>query len=438
MQDIRSTIRPATPSTTQSWLLPWMLMAVLTLNILDRQVINVLGPAIGRDLQLSDSQMGLLGGLAFAVVYFVFGFPWGWLADRPRVSRVWVISGALGVWSAMTAACGLAPGYAQLLLARMGVAAGEAGCAPAAQSLIAEAAPRDRLARAMSIFGMGIPVGAFLGKTLGGLLTDAFGWRSAFLIVGAPGVLLAAVLLLVLKDPRMSGMTTTVVRPPSSFRQAAREILRSRTIIYIILASMVGGGLVAGGSFWGMMHFQRNLGMTPGQAGLYLGIQAGAAGIIGALGGGWLADGLAVRRARRYLLPAIVGMAASPPLLFFGWRTDSWPLAIVLMLLPTVFSNIAYGGMSAATQRLLSPNVRGSVSAIMTMIGTLAGIGIGITAFGVVSDLVRTRLPAGLPPSESVRVVLMGSAFLYLLPAFFYWRASRNLEAELSRFEAAE
>lgn len=129
---------------TRPWLMAWPLMVVLTLNILDRQVINVLGIEIAKDQNLSNSQLGLVGGLAFSGVYFIFGFPWGWIADRPQVSRVWVIPASLTIWSSMTALCGFASGFGHLLLTRMGVAPGEAGCGPAAHSLIAESAPKAK------------------------------------------------------------------------------------------------------------------------------------------------------------------------------------------------------------------------------------------------------------------------------------------------------
>ncbi|WP_068875538.1 MFS transporter [Phenylobacterium sp. CCH9-H3] len=419
------------------WLMAWMLMAVLTLNILDRQVINVLGNEIGKDLNLTDSQLGLVGGLAFSMVYFVFGFPWGWIADRPKVSRVWVISASLTIWSTMTALCGAASGYGYLLLARMGVAAGEAGCGPAAHSLIAESAPKAKLAQALAIFGLGIPIGAFLGKSIGGVLSDLFGWRSAFFLVGTPGVLLAIGLLFILRDPRHQDRARAASFPRPGVLQAAREVLRSRTIIYLMLGSTVMGALVSVGSFWGMMHFQRNLGMTAGQAGLWLGVQGGLTGIFGTLGGGWIADRLAARNPRHYMTPGIIGMLLTPPMLVFAWWTDKWWLALILMIFPTMFDNLSYGGVAAATQRLLSPNVRATASALMAMVGTLVGAGIGVTAFGVLSDVIREALPASAPPHQSVRYALMGAAISFLIPAFFYWRASKHVQREIQEFERA-
>lgn len=431
------TSRAGITATTRPWLMAWMLMVVLTLNVLDRQVINVLGNEISRELSLSDSQLGFVAGLAFSMVYFVFGFPWGWIADRPKVSRVWVISASLAIWSAATAFCGAVHSYSQLLLARMGVAAGEAGCGPAAHSLIAETAPRAKLAQALAIFGLGVPIGAFLGKSIGGVLSDAFGWRSAFFMVGTPGILLAIGLLVILRDPRRHVSFVPPKQKPG-VRQAFREILRSRTVLYLMCGSTMMGALVSVGSFWGMMHFQRNLGMTPGEAGLWLGLQGGLTGIFGTLGGGWIADKLAARSPRHYMTPGIIGMALTPTMLVFAWWTDQWWLALLLMIFPTMFDNLSYGGVSAATQRLLSPNVRGTASALMAMVSTLVGATLGVTAFGVLSDVIREGLPASAPPHQSVRYILMLQAICFLIPAFFYWRASKHVERELVAFEINE
>ncbi|MCR5876784.1 MFS transporter [Phenylobacterium sp. J426] len=171
------------------------LLLVMILNVLDRQVINVLAEPIKQELGLTDTQLGLLTGLAFALFYNVVGIPLGRLADNARTNRVTLISASLAVWSGMTALCGAAQSFGHILLARIGVAAGEAGCVPPAHSLIADTVPLAKRARALAIFGLGVPIGALLGKAMGGVLADAFGWRSAFFIVGIPGILLAAVLL---------------------------------------------------------------------------------------------------------------------------------------------------------------------------------------------------------------------------------------------------
>lgn len=412
----------------------WLLTVVLAILVVDQQVFNVLGNQIGRDLHLSDSQLGFIGGLGFSIVFFAFGFPWGWLADQPKTSRVWVISATVAIFSSMTAVCGLAGSYSHLLVARMGMAAGEAGCAPAAQSLIVDSTPKAKLARALAMFGLGIPIGAGLAKALGGVLSDLFGWRSAYFIVGVPGLLLSVALPFFLRDPRRHGTAIARARKPSLV-QAARELLRSRTIVYLTIGTTVTSALVTGASFWGLMHFQRNLGMTAGQAGLSLGLLRLCTGVFGKLSGGWLADRMAAKNPRHYMTPAIIGMLLTPPMLIFAWRTNQPWIALSLLLFPTMFDNINYGGVTAATQRLLSSNVRTMATAVISMVGTLAAATLGVTAFGLASDVVRAHLPMGAHPNESIRYVLMGAAVAYLVPAFCFWRASLNIGDELDRLE---
>jgi len=416
----------------RAWAMVWALMVVLALNVVDRQMIGLLGQPLSKDLGLSDSQLGVLGGIAFAGSYALASLPWGWLADRPGVGRMTALSAALAIWSTATALCGAAQNFGHILLGRMGVAAGEAGCMPAAQALIAEAIPPAKLARAMAIFGLGIPLGAFVGRAGGGLLTDLFGWRSAFLLVGAPGILLAVVLLVVFKNP-----VRLTVRPASkpSLRKALTEVVRSRAIIYSAVANIFTSAIAAIIAFWGMVHFQRNLGLSAGQAGLWYGIQAGATGVIGVLLGGWIADKLAQHRPRHYMTPGLWGQLIAPLLLVAAWWSDLWWVALLLTTLPVMGDNLAYAGSAAATQRLLTSDVRASATSIIALVVTLAGPGAGLTLFGVVSDLIRVNLPAGTPPSESVRYTLMGAGLLAFIPAFFFWLAGREMEKDLARIE---
>lgn len=422
----------AEPVNRSTWLLVSCLAIVLAFNVIDRQMMSLLGASVSRDLGLSDTQLGLLGGLGFSLVYCLFGVPWGWLSDHPRANRVAVISAALAVWSGATAISGMAQNFVQMLLARMGVAAGEAGCTPAAHALIAETVPRSRLAFAMAVFGLGIPLGAVVGRMGGGILTDLFGWRSTFLLVGVPGVLFAIFLAFAFRNV---SKVRPVQREKLILRPAIAEILRSRTQIHIMLAKSLDSALASIIGFWGMAHFQRNLGLTPGEAGFWLGLQAGLTGLVGSVVGGWIADRLALQRPKRYFTPAVVGCLVSPPLLFFAWWTNQWWLALMLIVIPTMCNDLAYGGPAAATQRLLSSNVRASATAILATVMTLLGSGLGLTLAGVASDVVQYFLPSDARPSESVRYVLMGTSPFFLLTAFFFWRAGRNIEDELGRLE---
>lgn len=195
-------------------LILWILLIVYIFNFLDRQIVNILAEPIKQDLNLSDTQLGLMTGLAFALFYTVLGIPIARYADRPTTNRVGLISVALLVWSGMTAICGVAQNFVQLLLARIGVGVGEAGCTPAAHSLIADMTTPETRPAAISFYSLGIPIGGLLGLVLGGQLADAFGWRLAFVVVGLPGVMLAGLVWLLLRDPRM-GATATALRNTS-------------------------------------------------------------------------------------------------------------------------------------------------------------------------------------------------------------------------------
>ena len=416
-----------------AWLLIIALTMVLAINIIDRQMMTVLAFAIGTDLKLSDSQLGVLGGIAFSASYFIFSLPWGWLADRSKANRVWVVSAALATWSAATALCGLTQSYTQLLLARMGVAAGEAGCTAPSKALIAELVPKSRLAWALSIWALGMPLGVLIGRPLGGYLAQIGDWKSAFLIVGVPGILFALLLTVVFRNYGSAHRVAASDISRPAVREALHQILRSRTLVYITLADIVMGALAMSAAFWGMMHFQRNLGLSAFDSGLWLGLLAGLSGIAGNLIGGWAADRFAAVRAAHYMKPAIIGMVLVTPFMFLAWSINTWWLAMLLLFVPYMADNLAVGGVSAAGQRLLSPRVRATATSMLGMVTFLLGPGLGVTLFGFVSDFVHAHFAA--TAQQSLRWTLMGSALLYLVPAVLYWLAGRHVEGELARFE---
>ena len=212
----------------------WVLLVVYTLNFLDRQILNILAEPIKGELGLSDTQLGLLAGPAFAVFYAVLGIPIARYADRSTTNRVSLISVSLAIWSGMTVLCGFAQNFWQLALARIGVGVGEAGCTPSAHSLISDAVAPEKRASAIAFYGMGVPIGTLLGLVIGGVVNDIWGWRAALMLVGAPGLLLALILPLLLRDPRrfglMKGEAAVVGPPPIPVRKAVAEIDRKSVV----------------------------------------------------------------------------------------------------------------------------------------------------------------------------------------------------------------
>ena len=412
----------------------WTLLVVYILNFLDRQIVTILAEGIKRDLGLSDTQIGLMTGLAFALFYTFLGLPIARYADRPGSNRVGLISLALAVWSAMTALCGLAQNYTQLLLARIGVGVGEAGCTPAAHSLISDSVPAEKRSSAMSFYGLGIPIGALLGMIIGGWMAEHFGWRNAFFAVGAPGILLAFIVPLLIKDPRkMAGYVDQHAHNRIDMRAAIKELAASPCFWMIAIASSVTAFLGYGKGVWVVILFQRSHGLSPAETGLLLGVVLGLAGILGTYLGGWLADRYGRRNPGHVLSAPAIGMAIAAPILFMGYLATSWHWAIALLLVPTILNSFYYGPTFAAAHSIVSPQARATASAVLIFLQNLIGLGLGPLFFGMLSDQFKPY--AG---TESVRWVLYGAAWLGLIPALFYWLASRRLAGEVREQREAE
>ena len=266
--DNSQTATAAKPTITNPKLLLFILLLVYILNFLDRQIVNILAEPIKRDLGLSDTQLGLLAGPAFAVFYAVLGIPIARYADKARTNRVWLISVCLAIWSAMTAICGVAQNFLQLALARIGVGVGEAGCTPAAHSLIADSVPPEKRSSAIAFFGLGIPIGGLLGLIIGGVVNDQYGWRAALMLVGAPGILLALVLPLLIRDPRRCAdsaqfdTTASSAKTALSIKEAVREVFASKAYLYVFIAASFTAFLSYGKGLWTISFFIRSHGLS--------------------------------------------------------------------------------------------------------------------------------------------------------------------------------
>jgi MFS transporter, Spinster family, sphingosine-1-phosphate transporter len=406
----------------------WVLLVVYILNFLDRQIVNILAEPIARDLGLSDTQIGLMTGLAFALFYAVLGIPIARYADAPQSNRVGLISVSLAVWSGMTVLCGVAQNFVQLLLARIGVGVGEAGCTPAAHSLITDTVAPDKRASAIAFYGLGIPIGGLLGMVIGGLVADAYGWRSAFIVVGLPGLLMALVVWFTMREPRrhgaMAASAATATR--ATFKEALAEIRQSKAFVPLTIGAGSVAFLSYGKGVWTTIFFQRTHDLSPGEVGLFLGIGYGIAGVIGTWLGGWLADRYGRRDARHYLTGPIISMVIGAPLLFWAYSIEDWRFALVILFLPTIANTLYYGPAYACAQSLVGPRARAVAASLIVFAQNLIGLGLGPLFFGFLSEQLKPM--AG---EDSVRWVLYGAAFLGVVPAYFFWRASRHLNAEM-------
>ncbi|MCE2728510.1 spinster family MFS transporter [Sphingorhabdus sp.] len=428
----RTAVRSGGLAITNPKIMLFALLLVYILNFLDRQIVNILAEPIKGELGLSDTQLGLLAGPAFAVFYAVLGIPIARYADNAKTNRVWLISICLAVWSGMTAICGFAQNFAQLALARIGVGVGEAGCTPAAHSLIADSVPPEKRSSAIAFFGLGIPIGGLLGLIIGGIVNDQYGWRIALMLVGMPGILLAFLLPLIIRDPRRCADSAhfntadSPVKAKLSIKDAVREVFASKAYLYVFIAASFTAFLSYGKGLWTISFFIRSHGLSTTEAGLAMAVALGISGIIGTWLGGKMADVFGKRDKRQILTLPAIGMAIAAPILFAGYWAEDWRIAVALLILPTILNSAYYGPAYGCVQGLVRPEARAIAASLVVFGQNLIGLGMGPLLFGVLSDWLQPM--AG---DESVRWVLYGAAWLGLIPAFFFWRASLRLNAEL-------
>ncbi len=326
-----------------------MLVLVYTFNFIDRQIVGILAVPIKADLGLTDTQLGLMGGLAFALFYTALGIPIAMLADRSN--RTWIMTVALVVWSAMTAVCGYAQNFWQLFLARLGVGVGEAGGVAPAYSIVADYFPPQQRARALGVYSFGVPIGSALGIVFGGLIAHHIDWRMAFIVVGVAGVLLAPIFKMVVREPprgRYDGAKGAGT--PVSFREAMRVLVSKRAFWGISFgaaaSSMMGYGLF----FWLPSFFVRSHGMTLLDASLYFGAILLVGGMVGIWMGGWLADRFGAARRRMYAVGAVT--------------SDSLAVSFALFLVPTALGLVWLGPVLSAIQHIVPPGMRATASAV--------------------------------------------------------------------------
>ena len=417
---------------SSSKMILWTLLVVYILNFLDRQIVAILAEPMKAEFGLTDTQLGLLAGPAFAVFYAVLGIPIARYADKAGTNRVWLISLSLAIWSGMTAVCGFAQSFLQLALARVGVGIGEAGCTPAAHSLIADSVPPEKRSSAIAFYGLGIPIGGLLGLIIGGIVNDLYGWRAAFMIVGAPGILLAFVIPKLIRDPRdtTDAMSVSSSAPPATpavtVSEATREIFASKAYLYIFIAASFTAFLSYGKGLWTISFFIRSHGFSTTEAGLAMAVALGLSGIVGTWLGGKVADVFGARDKRHLLTLPAIGMTIAAPLLFAGYWADDWRVAVALLIVPTILNSAYYGPAYGCVQGLVRREAR-AVAASMVVFGqNLIGLGLGPLLFGILSDALQP-----VAGTDSVRWVLYGAAWLGLIPAFFFWRASLRLNDEL-------
>ena len=401
-----------------------MLLLVYIFNFVDRQILAILAAPIQAELGLSDGQMGLLGGLAFALLYSTLGVPLAWLADR--TSRSWVITGSLVLWSGFTALCGLAQGFWHIFLARVGVGIGEAGGVAPSYAVIADYFPSHRRAFALSIYSLGIPLGSAAGVLAGGYIAASVDWRAAFIAVGCAGILIAPLFKLLVRDRRETPAVADASGDEAQRFRAIVAMLAAKPSFWLLSfgaasSSMLGYGL----AFWLPSLLQRSFGLDLIATSHFIGAILLLGGVAGMLAGGWVADRLGRQdRAWFAYVPACAFIIGVP---FFaaGIYSGNARLAFILFLIPQAMAYVWLGPILSAVQHLVGPAARATAAALFLLINNLIGLGGGIYALGLLSEALTP-----LYGTEALRYSMLYALALYLLAALLMALAGPRLRRD--------
>ena len=403
-----------------------LLTVVYSFNFIDRQLLAILQEAIKADLSLSDSQLGLLTGFAFAVFYVTAGIPIARWADHSN--RRNIVALALFLWSFMTAISGLAQNYIQLLLARIGVGVGEAGGSPPSHSIISDIFPTEKRASALGFYSTGVSFGILFGFLFGGWLNEFFGWRVAFFVVGVPGIALAVLVRFSLREP-LRGMAEqrTVSSGTVTIRQVIKLLWSRISFRHLALAAALNAFVGYSVGSWSASFFIRSHGMTTGELGTWLAMIIGLCGAIGVFFGALLADRLAPRDKRWYVwLPALSCLVIAP---FSAavYLVEQPYVALALLVVPGMLHNVYLGSSLAVTHGMVGLRMRAVSSAILFFIINIIGLGAGPWSVGILSDYLTPSLG-----SEALRnALLLLSPPIMLWSATHFYLASRTLRQDL-------
>jgi predicted MFS family arabinose efflux permease len=388
------------------------------LAAVDRTALAAVLPAIKRDLVLTDTQLGLLTGIAFSAFYALFGLPLAGWADRRN--RRNLLCFAVLFWSLATAATGLARGFVQLAGARMLVAVGEAGGVPAAHSLLSELTPVNRRPMIFAVHSAAAPLGALVGLAGVGILADLFDWRTSFFVLGLAGLPVLGLVALWLPEPRQMAVLAADSTQPSW-----RPLMGNRSFLWLLTGFAFGSFAMAGLLQWLPSYFGRTFHLSLGEAGALFGLAYGIGAVTGMLLGGFFASRLMRRGTVWALWIAALSYVLGGPLLVAALIVDSLPLSLALVTLGTGIASAAYGPAFAMIQTIAEPRMRAKATAISLLVSNLIGAGLGPLAVGMLSD--------AHGGANSLRFALLWLSPALVAPALCYWRAAIAFNLTTSR-----
>ncbi len=403
-----------------------LLFIIGTINFVDRQLLSVLVEPIRAEMDFSDTQFGLLTGLAFGLFYAIMGVPVAMIADR--WNRVKLIATACVVWSGFTAACGLVSNFWQLALMRFGVGTGEAGGTAPAPSVLADYYPPAQRPLVIGLFTLNGPFGVFVGATFGAWAAAHIGWRNAFIVIGIAGILIAPLLVWIVREPARGAMdANTLADDALSFRQCLAMFWRRPSL----RLAMIGSGCAAFTSYgmlnWIPAFLMRTQQMPLDAMATYFGPAAGLTFGVGVLGGGWLVSHRAKTSVRAYgLIPAIATLVLIPTFAT-ALLVDSWQCSLALMLVPMAACAAYVAPALALVQNLTPPRSRATAAAVLMLMFNIVGLGLGPLFAGIVSDFLKPGLG-----DESLRWALMALMPFAAIAGIAQFAMTRHLERDFS------
>lgn len=410
-----------------------VLVFVYILNFLDRQIINILAEPIKQELDLADWQLGLLTGFAFAFFYALAGIPIARLAERSNRSHI--IGVAVGIWSVFTMVCGLANSYIQMLLFRMGVGIGEAGLVPPANSLITDITPREKLASALSIFYLGLPLGSLLGLAFGGVVADLAGWRMAFILAGAPGLLAMLLIFWLVPEPRKA-LTSIQAKQElkSNFSESLVYLKGKRSyVMCVIAAAAISITTYAhqafGPAFYFRVHAQELASMaslfgmkSSSFLGLSFGFMLGVFGVAGLFISGRIADELGKKDPGNYCLVPAIALTLFVPFQIAALMVPSLMLSLVLFGISLFFTSFWFAPVQATIQSVAPKHMRATASSIVLLGINLIGLGLGPLLLGIFSDVFSSMINIDSSLSIQYAMIVMIVFTLISIAALFHAR----------------
>jgi MFS family permease len=400
-----------------------LLLFAYIFNFIDRNIIGVLAVPIREEFGLSDTALSTLG-VAFGVFYAAIAIPIAWAADRK--GRVSIIAAAVALWSLFTAACGAVQNYTQLVVARMGVAVGEAGGIAPSYSLISDYFPREKRSRALAFYSLGIPIGSALGVFFGGWLAAHLTWRSAFIIIGLGGLPAALLIKLLVPEPERGRFDAASVQSELPFGAVAKELFSIPSFWLLSFGAASGSILGYGLIFWLPSFFNRSFGLAVEDVGWFYGSIVLVGGALGTWLGGWVGDRIGPRRPGGYaLIPAICFVITAPTFALGLFARNLW-IAWLLFTIGQMLALAWLGPVITAVQHIVLPSMRATASASFLFINNLIGIAFGIYFLGWMSDTLKAAHGA-----DSLKFSILYGLGFYLLAAVFYLFAATRLRQDI-------